>query len=394
MNNLYNKKFFLPCKNVTRLWPQPSFTTKAQRPQRKTFVTFVPLWCKKSSQSRRFFQRNIIIGINLFIQLFFFSFLLHSQESPVTVESRVDKNAITIGDTVRYAVRLTYDEKVKVTWPILGANLGTFEIRDYAKPDPRKVKGRMVEEISYTISTFDTGRFEIPPLTISYQTPPDTARYALQTDKLEIYVASMRPSQDGDIRDIKSPWELSRDWKLIALISSGGVLILLLASLGYYFWRKRQGKSLLPEKKEPLRPAHEIALEALRKLRASGLPATGQIKAYYVELTEIVRRYIEGRYFVPALELTTGELMDNLKTVAIEPDAKAMLQDLLERSDLVKFAKYQPAADEHARAFQLAESFVETTKLVMIAPPEPTNGQLNPTTTSSAEISAKTVEVA
>jgi len=319
---------------------------------------------------------------------------LRAQESPVAVESRIDKSSITIGDTVRYMVRLTHDESVQVQWPSLGANLGAFEIRDYAKPDPRKVKGRMVEEVSYTISTFDTGRFEIPPLTISYQTPPDTARFALQTDKLEIYVASMRPSQDGDIRDIKSPWELPRDWKLIALIAGGVALLLLLAGLGYYFWRKRQGKSLLPEKKEPLRPAHEIALEALQKLRESDLLATGQIKVYYVELTEIVRRYIEGRYFVLALELTTGELMDNLKTVAIETEAKAMLQDLLERSDLVKFAKYQPAADEYERAFQLAESFVETTKLVMMAPAEPTNGQINPTATSSAEISAKSVEVA
>jgi hypothetical protein len=320
-----------------------------------------------------------------------FAFCLFAQESPVSVESRLDKSAITIGDTVRYVVRLTYDERVKVTWPSLGANLGAFEIRDYSKPDPRKVKGRMVEEVAYTISTFDTGRFEIPPLTISYQTPPDTARYTLQTDKLEVYVASMLPSQDGDIRDIKSPWELPRDWKLIALVAGGVTLVLLLAGLGYYFWRKRRGKSLLPEKKEPLRPAHEIAWEALQKLRDGDLLATGQIKAYYVELTEIVRRYIEGRYFVPALELTTGELMDNLKTVAIETEAKAMLHDLLQRSDLVKFAKYQPAADEHERAFQLAESFVETTKLVIVTPPEPTNGQLNSTATASVE---KTAEVA
>jgi hypothetical protein len=143
-----------------------------------------------------------------------------------------------------------------------------------------------------------------------------------------------------------------------------------------------------------LRPAHEIALEALYKLRESDLLATGQIKAYYVELTEIVRRYIEGRYFVPALELTTGELMDNLKTVAIETEAKAMLQDLLEHSDLVKFAKYAPVADEHERTFQLAESLVETTKLVMMAPAGPTNGQLNLAATSSPETAAKTVEVA
>jgi len=324
------------------------------------------------------FKNNIVLLTQRFAFCFLlFAFCLSAQESPVTVESRIDKSAITIGDTVRYTVRLTYDENVKVNWPALGANLGAFEIRNYHKPEPRRVKDKTVEEISYTISTFDTGRFEIPPLALDYQTPPDTLRRPLQTEKLEIYVASMRPSQDGDIRDIKAPWELPRDWKLIALVGGAAALLLLLAGLGYYFWRKRQGKTLLPAKAEPVRPAHEIALAALRQLRESDLLATGKIKAYYSELSEIIRRYIEGRYFVPALEQTTGELMDNLKTVALEARPRAMLQGLLARSDLVKFAKYEPTPGDHDRAWQLAESFVETTKLVMLAPADSTNGQAN-----------------
>jgi hypothetical protein len=333
---------------------------------------------------------RVSFGVGICFLLF--SFGLLAQESPVAVESRVDKSNITIGDTVRYAVKLTHDKNVQVRWPTLGANLGAFEIRDYHKPDPRQAKGRIVEEIAYTISTFDTGRFVIPPLAIEYQTPPDSTWHQLQTEKLEIYVASTLPSEAGDIRDIKSPWELPRDWKLIiriALIVAG---ILLLAAAGFYYWRKRQGKGILPERKEPPRPAHEVALEALRKLRESDLLATGQIKAFYIELSEIVRRYIEGRYFVPALELTTGELMDDLKQVALESDARDMLRDLLETSDLVKFAKYAPANEEHERAFQLAESFVETTKLVMTAPAESANGQaVNGKTPDAPSVNAKPV---
>ena len=317
-----------------------------------------------------------------------------AQESPVSVESRLDKSSITIGDTVRYTIRLARDANVKVNWPALGANLGAFEIRDYDKPDPRKINGRLVEEISYTISTFDTGRFEIPPLALAYQAPPDTMWKNLQTEKLEIYVASMQPSQDGDIRDIKSPWELPRDWKLILRLAAIGAVILLLAGIGFYYWRKRQGKSLLPERKEPERPAHEIALEALQKLRESDLLANGRIKAFYVELTEIVRRYIEGRYFVPALELTTGELMRNLQPVAIESNAKAMLQELLDSGDLVKFAKYEPAVEEHERTLQLAEAFVDTTKFVIVAPAESANDKSSNGKIPNAEPVAKTAEVA
>ncbi|MGH7597866.1 MAG: hypothetical protein ACREOI_16075 [bacterium] len=315
------------------------------------------------------------------------------------MESRVDKSNITIGDTVRYAVKLTRDKNVQVRWPALGANLGAFEIRDYQKPDPRQAKGRVVEEIAYTISTFDTGRFVIPPLAIEYQTPPDSTWHQMQTEKLEIYVASTLPSEAGDIRDIKSPWELPRDWKLIIIIGLIVLAFLVLAAAGFYYWRKRQGKGILPERKEPPRPAHEVAWEALRKLRESDLLTTGQIKAFYIELSEIVRRYIEGRYFIPALELTTGELMDDLKQATLESDARDLLRGLLEMSDLVKFAKHTPANEEHERALQLAESFVEMTKLVMMAPAEAANGQaVNGKTpdapSSSAEPAAKVAEVA
>jgi hypothetical protein len=313
--------------------------------------------------------------------------------SPVTVESKIDKNRITIGDTVRYTVQLSRDEKVEVRWPTLGANLGMFEIRNYHQPEPAESKGRMIEEVAYTISTFDTGRFVIPPLAVEYRTPPDTVWQQLHTEKLEIYVASTLPSEAGDIRDIKAPWEMPRDWKIIILIALIGAGILLLAGIGFYYWRKRQGKGILPERKAPERPAHEVALEALRRLRESDLIAAGQIKAFYVELSEIIRRYIEGRYFVPALELTTAELMNNLQGVAIDGGPRETLAELLEMSDLVKFAKYAPSSEAHERALQLAESFVETTKLVMELP---VNGQTQTSAVpaSSIEPAAKTAEVA
>ncbi|MDZ7292434.1 MAG: hypothetical protein ONB44_22135 [candidate division KSB1 bacterium] len=322
-----------------------------------------------------------------------FAFSLFAQESPVSVESRIDKSTITIGDTVRYTVRLTRDEKTQVRWPALGANLGMFEIRDYNKPEPRKSKGRIIEEIAYTISTFDTGRFEIPPIVVDYQVPPDTAWHSLQTEKLEIYVASMRPSQAGDIRDIKMPWELPRDWKLIIRIALIVFGILLLAAIGFYLWRRRKGKGLLPVRKEPERPAHEVALEALRKLRESDLLATGKIKQFYVELSEIVRRYIEGRYLVPALELTTSELMENLQQAGLAPDSREMLSELLEISDLVKFAKYEPSVEEHERAMQLAESFIEATKLVIVAPAETGTEKAAATSSTNAEPITNLTEV-
>lgn len=286
--------------------------------------------------------------------------------SPVSVESHVDKTSITIGDTVRYTVRLRRDENAQVRWPSLGANLGVFEIRDYRKAEPRAEKGGIVEEISYTVSTFDTGRFVIPPLAINYLVPPDSTWRALNTESLQIYVRSILPSEAGDIRDVKAPWALPRDWRRVILIAAIAGAVILLAVFGYLWWRKRQGKSLLPQRLEPSRPAHELAQEELRQLRESDLLARGEIKLFYSLLSEIMRRYFEGRYAFMALEMTTAELIRELRKLEPTENACADMQELLEICDLVKFAKHVPAADEAGRLLDLAEAFVEKTRPVVI----------------------------
>jgi hypothetical protein len=286
--------------------------------------------------------------------------------SPVAVESRIDKNMITIGDTVRYHVRLARAPDVQVRWPGLAANLGAFEIRDYNKPEPREEKGSIIEEVAYTISTFDTGKFVIPPLALQYLAPPDTAWRQLETERLEIRVNSVLPSEAGDIRNVKAPWELPRDWRTIILISVGAAAVLLLAALGYYWWRRRQGKGLLPQREEPKRPPHELALEELQQLRASDLLQRGEVKAFYSILSEIVRRYIEGRYEVMALEMTTYEVKQALREHESNLDACDMARELLEASDLVKFAKLVPPLEQGETLINMAESFVETTKPVVV----------------------------
>ncbi len=320
--------------------------------------------------------------------------------SPVAVESRIDKTTITIGDTVRYHVRLSRAPNVQVRWPGLAANLGMFEIRDYNKPEPREEKDRIIEEVAYTISTFDTGKFVIPPLALQYLAPPDTAWHQLETERLKIYVKTVLPSEAGDIRNVKNPWELPRDWRNIILISAIAAAVLLLAGLGYYWRRRRQGKGLLPQRTEPKRPAHELAFEELQQLRASDLLQRGEVKAFYSILSEIVRRYIEGRYEVPALEMTTYEVNQALRKhvmpqISVEKRSADLLsagrmpalrhvtealrkhetnlgacdmaRELLESSDLVKFAKLVPPVEQGETLITLAESFVEATKPVVVA---------------------------
>ncbi len=287
-------------------------------------------------------------------------------QASIAVESKVDRSTIFIGDRILYSVTVRRTADVLVEMPSLGANLGMFEIRDYEVKEPIKQGGVITEQTEYVISTFDIGDFEIPPLTIRYYTAADTTKRELRTEPIKITVQSLNPDQAGDIRDIKPPVEIPRDWGLVARRVGAGLAVALMLALGVIaFLRFRKGKGLLPRREGPPRPAHEVALEELEALVGSGLLAAGEIKEFYSRLSEIVRRYIENRFFVDALEMTTGELLHAMEESGLGGEERELLGDLLGLSDLVKFAKYLPVQEEHNRATQAAFEFVHRTKLVV-----------------------------
>ncbi|RME00171.1 MAG: hypothetical protein D6814_04105, partial [Calditrichaeota bacterium] len=225
------------------------------------------------------FCKTMLLGILLVCGLA--ELAVAQQHSPIEITSRVDKSRITIGDLVHYEIVLTHKPEVKVTWPALGSNLGAFEIRDYQVEDPVKQKGQVIEKISYTISTFDTGAYTIPPLEIKYVLPPDTTQLSLRTEPIDIYVASLRPSLAGDIRGLKPQGILPRDWKIWLLYGGLGLLVVLLAVGGWLFIRYRKKGELPFVKKPPPLPAHQVALEALRKLQEARLLEMGEVKEHY-----------------------------------------------------------------------------------------------------------------
>jgi lipase chaperone LimK len=60
-------------------------------------------------------------------------------------------------------------------------------------------------------------------------------------------------------------------------------------------------------------PAHVTAFQALEELERADLITKNQFQDYYLELTEIAKAYIEGRFGVPALDRTTDELRRDLE---------------------------------------------------------------------------------
>jgi hypothetical protein len=131
-----------------------------------------------------------------------------------------------------------------------------------------------------------------------------------------------------------------------------------------YWIRKRRRKRTIVPEDIPSEPANVIALRELAQLREDMPWAHKQVKYYYIRLTEILRRYIERRYRVMALEQTTDEILDSLK-ISTNGTYLKRLAGILTVADLVKFAKVIPDTEENASQLEEAIDFVNNTSLPM-----------------------------
>jgi hypothetical protein len=142
-------------------------------------------------------------------------------------------------------------------------------------------------------------------------------------------------------------------------------LIIGLIILGYYLYKrwKQQPEKPAKEITKPERPAHEVAFEKLQQLENKKLWQSGEIKQYYIELSDIFREYLERRYRFQALESTTGEIVSELKEHIADPGLRTNSQEVLELADFVKFAKYVPQADENQEVLQKTYNIINETKM-------------------------------
>jgi len=279
--------------------------------------------------------------------------------APVTVQARVDRNQVTIGEPIRYTVDVTADADTELIIPVLSGTLGPFNITDFGDVPTRKDHGRAVVTRWYTLTTFDTGDQLVPAPKVQYRTPGEGLREAEGNDVL-VGVTSLlaQAKEAADIRDIKPPEEVPFDWRPygIAAAAVAGVAALG-AGFFYLLNRPRRGHVVPP------RPAHEVALAALNRLRTRRFIEEGRFEPYYIELSAIVRGYLEQRFRVRAPEMTTEEFLGAAAGDGrLTTQQRRLLAEFLSQADLVKFARHLPTLKDSEAAYDAARRFVEETK--------------------------------
>ena len=202
----------------------------------------------------------------------------------------------------------------------------------------------------------------MPPFIFSYRLKGDTTVLNAETKALLVTVNTIPVDTTRAFKDLKGQVIVPLSWKDFLPYIFGVLIAALIAFLVYNYIKKRKSKIVEPVIRIPKRPAHEIAFEALRSLDETKLWQNGNYKGYYTGLSDITRMFIENRWSIAAMEMTTDEIL-KLRLISDQnPDVFSKLKYLLELSDLVKFAKTIPVVYENEQCMQNALTFVEANK--------------------------------
>jgi len=163
-----------------------------------------------------------------------------------------------------------------------------------------------------------------------------------------------------DIKGIKGePYTI---WEILRIVLPI-ILILGLIGFGIYAYRRyKANKPIFNMFTKPLPSADVEAISSLNELKDKNLWQNNAIKSYYSELTNIMRRYIERRYDFPAQEMVSSEIIGSLSNEDLSKDLVEKTEEILQTSDLVKFAKYEPLGNVNDAAIKWAYNFVNSTK--------------------------------
>ncbi len=283
----------------------------------------------------------------------------------VTVSASIDSQSIAFGDWIRYSVEIKHPAGLNVTIPSFKDTLGSFDIVQQDSVVKTESNGIVQMRKTFVITKFDAGSHYIPQFTVQYRDASAKIRTA-QSNAIPVEVRGIEVDTSQTIRDVKPQLSLPITAEEIALYVA---VVFALAAAGYgiyYYIQRRKKTGVVVEEEKPDIPPHMMALLQLDELEGKGLWQKGEVKAFYSEASEIIRRYFELRYGILALESTTREVMDQLKKFAIDKGIFAETEQFLSDSDLVKFAKYQPISSENENIIPTARTIVETTKPVVV----------------------------
>ena len=296
---------------------------------------------------------------NIYALVLFFAALTAFAQQP-QVKTSIDSTKIKIGSQANLIIKANVKVKDKVNFP-QGKNFGQLEVLESYPVDTVKDGARIQLIKKYGLTQFDSGRYVIPrlPVVINNKTIQTDSLYLevanIKVDTLKQKLYDIKPVATGEGEGFNPMWLLV------------GFLIYCAVGIGVWwlFFRKKGAA------KEKAAPAIQVtpiekATAQLKNLEKKDLLQRGEVKEYYSEMSNIARTYIEEAIHIPAMESTTGELIEAMRNavqrrrMSLKPDTFAQLEQILRNADLVKFAKSRPLD------FEIAEDRTRIEKTIVV----------------------------
>jgi hypothetical protein len=279
----------------------------------------------------------------------------------VVARAYTDSSDYLVGDYIHLTVEVKHDKGIEIYNPYTKEIFNELELIKIEDPLLREEGDKQVTKYRFIVAVYDSSDVSIPPIPIGYKVGKDTTTLIAYTNPVNFTVHTLEVNEGEEIKDVKEPLRIPLDWRLILLYL---LIILAIIVLARYLYLRHKKKLEEKNKKRTIVrkvPAYITALNSLHSLEEEKLWQKGYVKEYHSKITEIVRRYFEERFYLPALELTTSEAMKKLKN---RNDAFEILQTtekFLNNADLVKFAKYKPIASVNEEMMKQAYMIVEKT---------------------------------
>ena len=288
---------------------------------------------------------------------------LAARAQHVSVNAEIDSCQRLIGEQARIKLKVGVDADKNALLPIFEKEIvDGVEIVEKLPNDTQMLNDgkRLLITEEYIVTSFDSALYTIP----AFEVLVDGMPYYSEELAMAVYMMPVDTTNVEQFFPPKDIWTTELQWEDYEnSVYFSIILLLLIAAITWITIRYISNKPIIRIVKiEPKLPAHKVALNEIERIKSDATWRTSaNSKEYYTALTDALRIYMSERFGFNAMEMTTEEIITSLLLTKDKESIKE-LHEILETSDLVKFAKFNPPMNENDRNLLNAIDFVNSTK--------------------------------
>ena len=280
------------------------------------------------------------------ILLFFYPVILFCNS--FTVDSKIDKEIAYIGDIIKWTVIVKNYDKRKFNFPPF--------------PDQNESISVIKQQIIYNnndpigieleLTAWDTGKFKTPDFSFDIM-KNNEVDYSFELDPIDFEIVSILTTIDqAGFRDIKGPVPVKNIFPFKEIFYVFLLLVLMVAIV--QVWRRRISSQYEKINYDIFEDPYERASRRIKELDSSVLT-----KEYYSTLSHVLREYIETKYFIRMLEMTTEEIENEIEIFHFEKKNSIKIINFLKKSDQVKYARLTPIPEKMVQDKKEIEDIIQ-----------------------------------